>query len=65
MHFDRHLVAVTKMKCIPQLHVGGNFDDGLGMVAAALLVRIGSQQQGASSKDRAWNQTDRDSASVF
>jgi len=63
--FDFDIVAIIQVIPVAQLHVGRNLDNRVGMMASALFVGIGSQDEGPPSEDRTRDQIHGDVSTIF
>ncbi len=63
LDFDR--VAILEAVVVAEFHIGGDFDDGAWVVAAALLIGVGAEDEGGAAEDGAGHQIDGDGAAVL
>ncbi len=50
---------------IAELHIGSDFDNGARVMAAALFIGVGTENEGRASKDRTGHEVHGDRTAVF
>jgi hypothetical protein len=60
-----HNITVVQMEMFAQLNIRRDLDDRPRMMTASLFIRIRTQNESASSLDRARNDVHRNAAAVF